>query len=140
MHRIALLRESFGHVAPMAGRVAALFCERLMNTDSSPRPLFAMAAQRTKLMQAIGMAVASLERPDLLLPCCRIWPSAMWVTTYNAATIPASVPPRSGCWNSAWVRPSCHDGCGLSVSGCIGCRMAGHLAMRGARLPGHAGA
>lgn len=70
-HRIALLRESFGRVAPMAGPAAALFYQRLMEMDPSTRPLFArtdMAAQGAKLMQAIGMAVASLERPDLLVP------------------------------------------------------------------------
>jgi hemoglobin-like flavoprotein len=70
-HRIALLRESFGRVAPIAGPAAALFYQRLMEADPSTRPLFArtdMAAQGGKLMQAIGMAVASLERPDLLVP------------------------------------------------------------------------
>lgn len=70
-HRIALLRVSFSHLAPMAGPAAALFYQRLMEMDPSTRPLFArtdMAAQGAKLMQAIGMAVASLERPDLLVP------------------------------------------------------------------------
>lgn len=70
-HRIALLRQSFARLAPMAGPAAALFYQRLMETDASTRPLFAttdMAAQGAKLIQALGMAVATLERPDLLVP------------------------------------------------------------------------
>lgn len=71
MHRIALLRGSFDRVLPIAGPAAALFYQRLMEIDPSTRPLFAhtdMAAQGGKLMQALAMAVASLERPDLLVP------------------------------------------------------------------------
>lgn len=73
-HRIALLRDSFDRVLPIAGPAAALFYQRLMEIDPSTRPLFAetdMAAQGTKLMQALAMAVASLERPDVLVPKLR---------------------------------------------------------------------
>jgi len=74
MHRIALLRESFALVAPRAAPLAALFHQRLMETDPSTRPLFAgtdMVAQGAKLMQALSMALAGLERPDLLVPQLR---------------------------------------------------------------------
>lgn len=69
--RIALLRRSFARLAPMAGPAAALFYQRLMETNASTRPLFArtdMAAQGAKLIQALGMAVATLERPEILVP------------------------------------------------------------------------
>jgi hemoglobin-like flavoprotein len=74
MHRIALLRDSFDRVLPIAGPAAALFYQRLMEIDPSTRPLFVqtdMAAQGTKLMKALAMAVASLERPDQLIPKLR---------------------------------------------------------------------
>ncbi|MEI6160413.1 MAG: globin family protein [Roseococcus sp.] len=74
MHRIALLRDSFARVAPVAESAAALFYARLMERDPSTRALFAhtdMAAQGAKLMQALGMAVATLERPEILLPRLR---------------------------------------------------------------------
>lgn len=70
-HRIALLRASFVRLAPMAEPAAALFYQRLMEIDATTRPLFAatdMAAQGAKLMQALGMAVATLERPEILVP------------------------------------------------------------------------
>jgi nitric oxide dioxygenase len=73
-HRIALLRDSFARVLPIAGPAAALFYQRLMEIDPSTRPLFAqtdMAAQGAKLMQALAMAVASLEQPDVLVPKLR---------------------------------------------------------------------
>lgn len=70
-HRISLLRQSFARLAPIAEPAAALFYRRLMETDATTRPLFAqtdMAAQGAKLMQALGMAVATLERPEVLVP------------------------------------------------------------------------
>jgi nitric oxide dioxygenase len=73
-HRIALLRTSFDLVLPISGPAAALFYQRLMEIDPSTRPLFAgtdFPAQGAKLMQALAMAVASLERPDLLVPRLR---------------------------------------------------------------------
>ncbi|UPY38360.1 globin family protein [Sediminicoccus sp. KRV36] len=74
LHRIALLRDSFGRLAPIAEPAAALFYRRLMEMDPSTRPLFArtdMAAQGVKLMQALGMAIATLERAEQLLPKLR---------------------------------------------------------------------
>lgn len=70
-HRITLLRQSFARLLPQAGPAATRFYERLMETDASTRPLFLgtdMAAQGAKLMQALAMAVATLERPDVLVP------------------------------------------------------------------------
>jgi hemoglobin-like flavoprotein len=70
-HRIALLRQSFARLVPIAGPAAALFYDRLMEADPTTRPLFEgtdMAAQGAKLMQALGMAVATLERPEILVP------------------------------------------------------------------------
>lgn len=73
-HRIALLRGSFERVLPAAGPAAALFYQRLMEIDPSTRSLFAgtdMTAQGAKLMQALAMALASLERPEALIPKLR---------------------------------------------------------------------
>ena len=73
-HRIALVRDSFRSVASIAGPAAVLFYGRLMDTDPTTRPLFTrtdMASQGAKLMQALGMVVAALDRPEALLPKAR---------------------------------------------------------------------
>ena len=59
-----LIRESWAHVVPIADTAASLFYDRLFAIDPSVRPLFAttdMAAQRTKLVQALNYVVESLD-------------------------------------------------------------------------------
>lgn len=70
---IALIRDSFRKVAPIADQAAALFYARLFELDPALRALFRgdMADQGKKLMQMIGMAVAGLERLDQLVPAVR---------------------------------------------------------------------
>ena len=66
----ALVRESFAKVAPIAPQAAALFYDRLFVLDLSLRPLFKgdMTEQGRKLMAMIGMAVASLDKLDTIVP------------------------------------------------------------------------
>jgi hemoglobin-like flavoprotein len=68
---IALVRASWAVVAPIADTAASMFYERLFVLDPSLRPLFAStepAAQRRKLVQALALAVASLDQLDALVP------------------------------------------------------------------------
>jgi hemoglobin-like flavoprotein len=70
-NQIALVEDSFRHVAPIAEPAAAIFYQRLFALDPALRPLFAhadMGEQGRKLMQAMGFVVANLRRPDQLLP------------------------------------------------------------------------
>jgi hemoglobin-like flavoprotein len=71
--QVQLVRISFAKVAPIKDQVAALFYRRLFELDPSLRPLFKgdMAAQRAKLMVALGAVVASLDRLARILPMVR---------------------------------------------------------------------
>ncbi len=69
--QIALVEDSFRHVAPIAEPAAAIFYQRLFALDPALRPMFAksdMGEQGRKLMQAISFVVANLRRPEALLP------------------------------------------------------------------------
>lgn len=70
---ITLVKDSFRKVVPIADQAAALFYARLFELDPTLRPMFrgSMAEQGQKLMTMIATAVASLERPDHLLPTVR---------------------------------------------------------------------
>ncbi len=72
-HSIALVRESFDLLEPIAPQAAALFYANLFEADPSLRRLFRgdMAAQGAKLMQMIGVAVARLDQPEVLMPALR---------------------------------------------------------------------
>ena len=72
-HTISLVRESFDLLEPIAPQAAALFYANLFEADPSLQRLFEgdMAAQGTKLMQMIGLAVARLDEPDVLMPVLR---------------------------------------------------------------------
>lgn len=66
-----LVKEIWQRVNADGDTVAVLFYERLFAIDPSTRELFAnadMAAQRSKLLQALGIIVADLDRPDALAP------------------------------------------------------------------------
>jgi hemoglobin-like flavoprotein len=70
-HEKALVRETWGQVAPIADTAARLFYDRLFELDPDLRSLFAgvdMPSQRTKLVQALATVVAGIDRLDDLLP------------------------------------------------------------------------
>jgi nitric oxide dioxygenase len=70
---IALVKDSFRKVVPIADQAAALFYARLFELDPALRHLFRgdMVEQGRKLMTMIATAVASLERLDTIVPAVR---------------------------------------------------------------------
>lgn len=72
-HTISLVRESFDLVEPIAPQAAALFYAHLFEADPSLQRLFRgdMEAQGARLMQMIGVAVAKLDEPEVLMPALR---------------------------------------------------------------------
>lgn len=68
--QIALVQESFALVRPIADAAAAAFYDRLFETAPHLRAMFPqdLAPQRKKLMAVLGVAVASLDRIEQLLP------------------------------------------------------------------------
>jgi hemoglobin-like flavoprotein len=64
-----IIRTSFARLSPKAAAVGAIFYDRLFMLDPELRPLFKhdLAEQSQKLMQTLGLAVALLDRPDLLI-------------------------------------------------------------------------
>jgi len=66
-----LIRESWQKVEAIGDAAAALFYDRLFEIDPSTRPLFNgidMTTQRGKLLQALAMVVAGLDRLDSMVP------------------------------------------------------------------------
>lgn len=65
-----LVRSSFAQVARMADAAADLFYRRLFELDPALRSLFRgdLQEQGRKLIQMLGIAVAWLDRPDMLVP------------------------------------------------------------------------
>ena len=72
-HTIALVKESFDLVDPIAPRAAALFYENLFEADPALRSLFKgdMVAQGNKLIQMVELAVSTLGDPATLMPALR---------------------------------------------------------------------
>lgn len=70
---IVAIRTDFAAVAPTADAFAARFYERLFETDPSLRRLFPddLSPQRKKLVQALAMVVAGLDRLDSMLDTLR---------------------------------------------------------------------
>jgi hemoglobin-like flavoprotein len=71
---IALVKETWAKVVPIADTAATLFYERLFETSPQLAPMFAgvdFPQQRNKLVKAINMVVVSLDRIDSLLPMIR---------------------------------------------------------------------
>ncbi|HKG13673.1 MAG TPA: globin family protein [Pyrinomonadaceae bacterium] len=68
--QIALVRDSFEKVLPIADAAAALFYARLFDLDPALEPLFKgdIVEQGRKLMQMIGVAVKGLDRLEQILP------------------------------------------------------------------------
>src|SRR5437763_611405 len=68
--QIALVKDSFAKVAPIAPQAAALFYGRLFEIAPEVRPLFKgdIEEQGRKLMQVIATAVGALDRLDTIIP------------------------------------------------------------------------
>jgi hemoglobin-like flavoprotein len=59
-----LVRSSWEQVVPISDHAAAMFYQRLFETDPSTQPLFKstdLVQQRRKLLQVLNVAVASLD-------------------------------------------------------------------------------
>jgi len=67
---IALVKESFDLVGPIAPQAGALFYANPSDADPSLQRLFTgdMTAQGAKLMQMIALAVARLDQPEVVMP------------------------------------------------------------------------
>jgi len=65
-----LVQTSFALVRPIAGTAATLFYGRLFALDPSLRPMFRgdMEDQGRKLMDMLRVAVANLDRLDVVVP------------------------------------------------------------------------
>src|SRR5882672_7530464 len=68
--QIALVRNSFEQVRPIAQQAAELFYDRLFEIDPSLKAMFKgdIKEQGKMLMNMISIAVAGLDRLDTLLP------------------------------------------------------------------------
>lgn len=71
--QIAAVQTSFAKVVPIKDQAAALFYERLFTIDPPTRSLFKgdVAEQGKKLMAALAMVVAGLDRLETILPAVR---------------------------------------------------------------------
>ena len=68
--QITLVEDSFALVAPIAPVAADLFYGRLFTLDPTLRPMFPedLSEQKKKLMTMLQVAVASLRKPEQLVP------------------------------------------------------------------------
>ncbi|HVT53591.1 MAG TPA: globin family protein [Dongiaceae bacterium] len=68
--QIELVKSSFAKIAPLKDQAAELFYCRLFELDPSLRLMFRsdMTEQKQKLMIAIAMAVAALDKLDTIMP------------------------------------------------------------------------
>jgi nitric oxide dioxygenase len=68
--QIALVRETFDLVVPIADTAAALIYQRIFELAPGARTMFGddLAAQGRHLMDAIATVVRLLDRPDRLMP------------------------------------------------------------------------
>jgi hemoglobin-like flavoprotein len=72
--QIALVKETWSKVIPIADTAAKLFYDRLFETNPQIAPMFDgtnMPSQRLKLVKAINMVVMSLDRFDAMVPILR---------------------------------------------------------------------
>lgn len=71
---VALVKETWARVVPIADTAASLFYQRLFETNPQLAPMFAgvdLPEQRKKLVTAINMVVVSLDRIETLVPSIR---------------------------------------------------------------------
>ena len=71
--QINLVKKSFGKIAPISDKAAALFYAKLFDLNPNLRRLFKndMNEQGRKLMQVLAYAVESLENIDAFIPQVR---------------------------------------------------------------------
>jgi methyl-accepting chemotaxis protein len=71
--QIQLVQDSFEQVKPIAGVAADLFYDRLFELDTNLRPLFKsdLSEQKHNLMTTLSFAVATLNKPEQILPAVR---------------------------------------------------------------------
>jgi hemoglobin-like flavoprotein len=72
--QIALVKETWSKVIPIADTATKLFYDRLFETNPQLAPMFDgtnLPSQRLKLVKAINMVVMSLERFDTMVPIIR---------------------------------------------------------------------
>ena len=71
--QIELVKTSFAKIAPMKEQAAELFYCRLFELDPSLRLMFKsdMTEQNQKLMAALAMVVAGLEKLETMLPAVK---------------------------------------------------------------------
>lgn len=69
-HTIALVRESFDLIEPIAPQAGAMFYANLFEAEPELQRLFKgdPAERGAELMQMVALAVARLDEPELLLP------------------------------------------------------------------------
>ena len=69
-HTIALVRESFDLIEPIAPQTGATFYANLFEAEPELQRLFKgdPAERGAELMQMVALAVARLDEPELLLP------------------------------------------------------------------------
>lgn len=69
-HTIALVRESFDLIEPIAPQAGAMFCADLAEAEPSLQPLFKVdgATSGAKLMQVAERVVGQLDQPESLAP------------------------------------------------------------------------
>lgn len=69
-HTIALVRESFDLIEPIAPQAGAMFYANLFEAEPELQRLFKgdPAERGAELMQMVALAVARLDEPELLMP------------------------------------------------------------------------
>ncbi len=67
---IALVKDSWSKVTPIADTAGKLFYTNLFEANPELRPLFKgdLDAQAAKLMQMVSVAVSKLDQPAVLMP------------------------------------------------------------------------
>lgn len=95
---IKLVRDSFAKVLPIKDQAAALFYGRLFEVAPQVKPLFKadLAAQGSKLMAALAMVVAGLDKLDKILP--QVKEMARRHTTYGVEDKHYSIVGESLLW------------------------------------------
>ena len=68
--QVTLVQDSFAKVRPIADTAADLFYGRLFEIAPEVRSMFPadMKEQKKKLMAMLGLAVANLDKPDIVVP------------------------------------------------------------------------
>ncbi len=106
--RIALVRESFAKVRPIADDAAALFYGRLFQIAPEVRPLFPadLTEQGRKLMTTLAVVVNSLDDLPALLPVVQRLGARHAGYGVTGSTSRRSARRCCGRWRRGWARVS----------------------------------